>query len=769
MSTATAETLPPNSSVQANAWADQYTRTHSENFSVLSVLLPRGLAADFSAIYSFCRAADDLADETGNDEAARRKSLELLGDFRAKLRRAAEGDADEPLFVALAATMRKHRLPIQPFEDLIRAFEVDQVKTRHQTWDDVVEYSKGSANPVGRLVLMVCGYRPPEEDPRNAERWAMSDAICTALQLTNFWQDVRRDLEERDRVYLPLADSNISVEELRAWMNGPSSGEPAERYCAAIRELVRKTWLLFDQGRPLPSTLNTEIAPVIRLFQAGGEAILRKIERMEYATLWARPRIGKAGKGWLVVKEIVRSVAGVAGVSGSPVRTPVAASSGSDRSASEDRRVTIVGGGVAGIAAAVTLADRGVPVTLLEAKRRLGGRATSFVDQGTGETLDNCQHIALGCCTAYLSLCERLGATDLFDWHSEQYWIEAGGRESIIRPGIFPAPAHYTEAFLTAKFLSLADKLAIGRAMLSIRVADRSQHTHDTFGEYLRALNQTPRAIDRFWAPIVVSACNLSVDRVAASSALKVFQDGFLAGGRAGVIGVPKVPLVRLYDAAAEIIAASGGEVRLGVNVESLDERTVTVGGQELRAGAVICALPVEKAARVVAPECRDARFAAMNGAKFSPILGVHLEFDRAVLGRPHAVLVDRATQWLFRKDESGRRLHAVVSGADEWVELSEAQIVERVAEDVRACLPGAAGAAVTWSRAVKERRATFAATPEFERSRPTAVNADGRGVILAGDYTLTDWPATMEGATRSGVLAAELALKRLVGVKRGK
>ena len=191
--------------------------------------------------------------------------------------------------------------------------------------------------------------------------------------------------------------------------------------------------------------------------------------------------------------------------------------------------VLIVGGGIAGIAAALRLAEQNVRVTLIETRRKLGGRATSFVDVRTGQTLDNCQHVTLGCCVNYLDFLGRLGALDLIEWHDEQYWIERGGRTSIIRPGSLPAPLHFTGAVLGASFLEhrdLAQLARIGGAMLR---TDRGKHTSETFGDYLRAHGQGERLIRRFWSPVVVSACNLDVDKVAASSALHVFQDGFFA------------------------------------------------------------------------------------------------------------------------------------------------------------------------------------------------------------------------------------------------
>ncbi|MEC9373471.1 MAG: FAD-dependent oxidoreductase, partial [Planctomycetota bacterium] len=291
---------------------------------------------------------------------------------------------------------------------------------------------------------------------------------------------------------------------------------------------------------------------------------------------------------------------------------------------------------------------------------------------------------------------------------------------------------------------------------------DRGKVVRRVFIEWLREHGQSEGSIERFWRPVVVSACNLDVERVSAASALHVFQDGFLRNRDAAVMGVSRVPLLELYDAAEEAIARVGGELRLGTSVESLDERSVTLStGETLRGSRVICALPFERAAKAIDASVRrrDRRIAALDRLEHSPILGVHLMFDRPVLHVPHAVLVERPTQWVFRKDEHGRKVHAVVSAADEWMGLSEREIVDRIVEDMEACLPRARGAEIEHARAVKEKRATFAPTPEAEVIRPGVEG--GSGLLLAGDYVQAGWPATMEGAARSGYLAAAAALGR--------
>lgn len=280
---------------------------HYENFSVLTRLVPEGLRDDFAAVYAYCRWSDDLADETGRDEAARARSLELLAEWRRQLEgcfRHARGESGErpghAVFVALAETIRRRGLTAEPFHHLLDAFEQDQRVRRYETWDEVIAYCTRSADPVGRIVLMLAGRRL--DDPANSDLLRMSDATCTALQLTNFWQDVRRDLEERDRVYLPVKETGLTAEMLKEWMGRADDPGARVPFIRALRPLVERTWELFNEGRPLPKALGSELSPVVWLFGAGGECVLRAVERMGCATLWGRPRLGKGRKAWLLMR-----------------------------------------------------------------------------------------------------------------------------------------------------------------------------------------------------------------------------------------------------------------------------------------------------------------------------------------------------------------------------------------------------------------------------------------------------------------------------------
>ncbi len=280
----------PTDAETAQAFTWKLAHSHYENFSVVSALLPRAYRQDFCNIYAFCRIADDLSDEV----ADREQSLRLLAAFRRSTQAMFDGKPDAIAFSALEATVRAHDIPIQPFLDLIDAFEQDQRVDRYQTYDQLRDYCRRSADPVGRLVLYVCGYR-------DQARQQLSDCTCTALQLANFWQDVLGDLTERDRVYLPaetMARFGVTEAQLRA-------GTCDDNYRRCIEFEVDRAQSLLDQGDALLPMLDESVRPQIALFGQGGKAILHAIRRQNYDTLTARPSLSKWQKGGLVFRAMV--------------------------------------------------------------------------------------------------------------------------------------------------------------------------------------------------------------------------------------------------------------------------------------------------------------------------------------------------------------------------------------------------------------------------------------------------------------------------------
>jgi squalene synthase HpnC len=273
---------------EARAYCRRLATTHYENFHVASWFLPARLRPHFHSIYAYCRIADDLGDEVGNRE----QSLALLDLWGGELDACYQGEARHPVFVALAETVRACDIPKQPFADLLVAFRQDQNVLRYPSMDDVLEYCRYSANPVGRLVLYACGYRTPE-------MFLLSDFTCTALQLANFWQDIRSDYE-RGRIYLPLDDmQKHGVDEATI-----ARREPTPAFRELVRHEVDYTRRLFTNGLPLIDMVDRELALDLDLFSRGGLEILYAIERRHYDVLTKRPVISKSRKLGLLARAL---------------------------------------------------------------------------------------------------------------------------------------------------------------------------------------------------------------------------------------------------------------------------------------------------------------------------------------------------------------------------------------------------------------------------------------------------------------------------------
>ena len=281
---------------EARSYCRDLALCHGENFSVLNRFVPARMHEGMCAVYAFCRWADDLGDETGD----RDRSAELLAWWRSELDHCFQGSPRHPVFIALAPVIERHGLISAPFEHLIGAFQSDQLVSRHDTWEQVLDYCRGSADPVGRLVLALA------DEPCTQEQLDASDAICTALQLTNHWQDVKRDLLQRDRIYLPreLHDIDSFDERLLSTVTVGHAPDPdfLDAYRALVRECADRTWTLFDQGRPLLSMVSPEIRPILWLFHAGGTSVLRRIELWNCETCLDRPRLGPLAKLLLVLR-----------------------------------------------------------------------------------------------------------------------------------------------------------------------------------------------------------------------------------------------------------------------------------------------------------------------------------------------------------------------------------------------------------------------------------------------------------------------------------
>ena len=446
--------------------------------------------------------------------------------------------------------------------------------------------------------------------------------------------------------------------------------------------------------------------------------------------------------------------------------------------------MVVIGGGLAGIAAAVRLADHGVAVTLVETRKRLGGRATSFSDPSTGHVLDNCQHVLMGCCTNLIDLYRRLGVEGYISWHRRLYFTDGSGVIDTLEADDLPAPLHMTRSLMAFKSLSLSEKIAISRGMLAILrlgQAGREKLHGMTFERWLTQQHQPVSVIRKFWSVIVTSALNEQPQRVDAAYAIQVFQEGFLANENAYVMGLPTVPLVRLYDTAQRIITDAGGAVMMSAGADGFicgqDQSVASIrlsDGRELCADAFVSAVPFDRLDKLCTPAMRqaDPRLQRLVEITTSPIIGIHMWFDtpsgQPIMKLPHLILTDSPLHWIFNKGDdpqlAGQHLHGVISAGYEWVGESADRIIDMAVGEVRKALsdsPVAASARLLHGRVVKEKRATFSATPGIEALRP-AVQGAIQNLYLAGDWCQTGWPATMEGAVRSGYHAATAVLQSL-------
>jgi squalene-associated FAD-dependent desaturase len=432
---------------------------------------------------------------------------------------------------------------------------------------------------------------------------------------------------------------------------------------------------------------------------------------------------------------------------------------------SQNFRVAIVGGGLAGLAAGCALAGSGFRVTLFERRPYLGGRASSYQHPGTGEVVDNCQHVLLGCCTNLIQFYEQLGVENKIRWYDRLTFLEPGGRASVIAQSKLPAPLHNAPAFMRAACLDLSDKLAIGMAMAALAPAP-PRDSRENFLTWLRRHSQTKQSIERFWKPILVSALNEELDRMSVPYAAQVIRESFLKSAAAGRMGVPTVPLTELYSVAGDYISARGGEIRFRSSVESFvaesDNVKLLVSGEEMSFDFTIFAVPFDVLSKIL-PQSSAAEPLRQSLSRFetSPITGIHLWFDRQITDLDHAVLLDRTIQWMFHKskllgrNDGGSYVELVVSSSKTLIEKSRAEIVDLALAELREFFPGAREAKLVKSTVIKEVHATYSPQPGVDVYRPHAETVWPR-VFLAGDWTATGWPATMEGAVRSGYMAAE-------------
>jgi squalene-associated FAD-dependent desaturase len=484
---------------------------------------------------------------------------------------------------------------------------------------------------------------------------------------------------------------------------------------------------------------------------------------------------------------------------------------------SSEPQVVIVGGGLAGLACAAALAEQRVGVTVLESRPRLGGRASSFHDAESDTWIDNCQHVSMGCCTNFQHFCRQTGLDDFFRAEPALYFVGPKGRIHRFAAGPWPAPLHLAGAFSRLSYLSWSDKLALARGLKAlVQEPGRGGPVSESFTQWLQRHEQPLNAVRYFWQVVLVSALSESLDRISVEAARKVFVDGFLSHREGWRVHIPTVPLEELYGGRlTQSLTERGVELRLLTAAQSLEMSDQRINGVRLKSGEVVSggefviAVPHHRVLSLLPAEiATHPQLAGVNRLESAPISSLHLWFDRPIMDLPHAVFVDGLCQWVFNRAQlasdrtvlsgslslipmgervrvRGRSLsdtpltlssadggegtgearthyyQIVISASRDVVNRDSADVLQQVLAELAAVWPAVKSAELLHSRQVTEHRAVFSPLPGSEELRPLQQSPISN-LQFAGDWTRTGWPATMEGAVRSGYLAAENVLRRL-------
>ena len=433
--------------------------------------------------------------------------------------------------------------------------------------------------------------------------------------------------------------------------------------------------------------------------------------------------------------------------------------------------VVVVGAGLAGLAASAALSGAGAKVLLLESKPFVGGRAYSYEHPSLHEEID-CQHVLLGCCTNLRALCARAGVADRIRWYDTLTFLQPDTpARTELSAGLLPAPMHTAVDFLRAPMLSLADKLGIARGLMEFVRGYPAADT-ESVAAWLKRTGQTDRAIRHLWEPVIVGALNDTFENCSTKYAGQVFHESFLKSADGGRLGIPTLPLSQFYSYVAEQCVRQGSELRLQQAVTGLarqpDGWQVQTTEGTFSAPHVVLAMPFQQT-NALAPQLGI----AVDKFRNAPICTVHLWFDREITDLDHAVLLDTGIEWIFHKSrirhwpaDRGSYVELTISASFAQLHQTREAILASALRELQMFFPAVAEAKLVKSGILKDARATFSVTPGMDAYRP-AQTTNEPGLFLAGDWTQTGWPSTMEGAVRGGLLAAE-AVTASTGARQG-
>jgi squalene synthase HpnD len=714
--------------------SEAITQSSGSNLALSFFVLPKPEARAMSVFYAFCRVVDDVADST---ELPLEEKRRQLGQWREEIRRAYLDEPLTPLGRELAQIIRTYLIPPTPLEEILNGVEMDLTVARYPNFALLEQYCYRVASAVGLVSIDIFGCR----DAR-AREYAV--ALGMALQLTNILRDVKKDASF-GRIYLPL-------DEVEAF--GVTEAEIMEgRWSENMRQLFRfqhhRARHYFAKAHRLMPPSDRPKLMAAELMRGVYEELLDKIERNNFDVIRRPVALGRLEKRFVAARTLVQEKR-------APARPPA------------PKKVAVLGAGYAGLAAALELVLRGHDVTLVEARALLGGRAHSFSETKTGQVLDNGQHILMGCYRETLDLLKQLGADDRLYAPPNLAVPFLSPRGNSTLAATLPAPFHLLSALLGFGEMSAADKFSAAALALRLRFGARPGSA-ETVQAWLARWKQTPNAVRALWEPLCLAALNEPVSTASATLFATVIRQSFLGGADDAKILLSKVGLSQLFaPEVRRLLEMCGGALQVQAPVTALRfgqgriDAVVLGDGTVLQPDAVVSALPwhvlrgLLPAGSGLAEKCR-----AIQDA---PIVSLHLWLDRRVLDSPFVGLLDSPVHWIFSREhihgaepeQPGHVITAVVSGARDLVDQSAAELEELTLSEIGRFIPAVREAKVLHRMVYKARSATFAATPEAEPLRP-GPETEWSNFWLAGDWTATGLPATIEGAVLSGRKAARV------------
>lgn len=734
------------------------------------------------ALYAFARIADDSSD----GEPPIRKDISVIWDAPRwhnwvdslqEEHSSVSIDALDPIRLALKESVQQFAIPLSVLHEMIDGIEFDlDPASRVQTWGDLKLYCKRVASSVGLGCLAI--WSPPNQREIAKEARIYAEACGIAFQLTNILRDVVEDAA-RGRCYIPnedLARFGLTRDEWTKSLLSQAS-DKAKANSDVLQLVLERAKGLFEWATRLTPYLCLEGKRMYSLMWRTYNRILKAIETNPAMVFRERVALSKASKLQLVATHFFTPF--YRAIDSKDYCSPDMnlKEFGSNGAWDDGRtpKVAVIGGGLAGCNTAMHLARHGVDVDLFEAKSRLGGRVGSFHDRHANAWVDYCQHVGMNCCTELKRWIADTGQSGLWETQTTLHFVDPRGKKIAISSLPFPAPFHLAGLILKWPGLGIADRFRLALCLNALtRLRPDPIHDSQLAIDWLRTHWQTEQCLRKFWETILVSALGEKLTKVTLGAMRKVLVDGFARSRDAFHLLVPSKPLSELSDGvvrgAIEKLNVKIHDQSLVTKLELTDNHTWglcvnenTFSGYD----AVVIAVPWHQVSKIIPDFCQsDWSPQTMHS---SPITGIHTWWDQPWLGEPHAIFVQGLSQWIFpgNHDQSGKGdsyayYQIVVSASQELRGDDPDRILERVVEELRVAYPASTHSKLIRGRIVTDPQAVFSISPEAESCRWRADQFGEHGLFVAGDWTKTEWPATMEGALRSGSKAAECVMALL-------